>query len=89
MDVFLDDITIYSDTLEEHIKHVKLILDILEKEKLYLSRGKLHFIAPELKLLGRIVDDEGIQMDSEKVDSSDRWVTSLTMSLMFESLWGS
>ena len=73
MDVFLDDITIYSDTLEEHIKHVKLILDILEKEKLYLSGGKFHFIAPELKLLGRIVDDEGIRMDSEKVDSVLNW----------------
>ena len=73
MDVFLDDITIYSDSLEEHTKHVKLILDILEKEKLYLSGGKLHFIAPELKLLGRIVDDEGIRMDSEKVDSVLNW----------------
>ena len=73
MDIFLDDISIYSDNLEDHVKHVKLVLDILAKEKLYLSGGKLHFIAPELKLLGRIVDDEGIRMDSEKVDSVLNW----------------
>ena len=73
MDIFLDDILIYSETLEDHVKHVKIVLDILAKEKLYLSGGKLHFIAPELKLLGRIVDNEGIRMDSEKVDSVLNW----------------
>ena len=73
MDIFLDDISIYSETLDDHIKHVKLVLDILAKEKLYLSGGKLHFIVPELKLLGRIVDNEGICMDSEKVDSVLNW----------------
>ena len=73
MDVYLDNIVIYSDTLEEHVKHVKLVMDILLKEKLYLSRTKLRFIAPELKLLGRVVDDEGIRMDAEKVDSVLNW----------------
>ena len=73
MDVYLDDIVIYSDTLEEHVKHVKIILDILEREKLYLSRSKLHFIAPELKLLGRVIDDDGIRMDADKVDSVAKW----------------
>ena len=73
LDIYLDDIVIYSDSLEEHKKHVKMVIDILEKEKLYLSGGKLRFIAPELKLLGRVVDDEGIRMDAEKVDSVLKW----------------
>ena len=73
LDIYLDDIVIYSDSLEEHEKHVKLVLDILKKEKLYLSRQKLHFIQPELKLLGRIIDDDGIRMDPHKVDSVLSW----------------
>ena len=73
MDVYLDDIIIYSDTLEEHIWHVKSVLDILIKERLYLSGSKLRFIAPQLKLLGHIIDDEGIQMDVAKVDSVIGW----------------
>ena len=73
MDIYLDDIVIYSDSLDEHVQHVKLVLDILEREKLYLSKSKLHFIAPELKLLGRIIDDNGIRMDVEKVDSVLKW----------------
>ena len=73
MDIYLDYIMIYSDTLGEHVKHVKLVLDILHREKLYLSWSKLHFIAPELKLLGQIIYNEGIRMDSEKVDSVMKW----------------
>lgn len=32
MDVYLDDIVIYSNTLEDHVKHVKMTIDILKKE---------------------------------------------------------
>ena len=73
MDIYLDDIVIYLDCLEDHIKHVKLVLDILYREKLYLSQSKLRFIEPELKLLGHIIDDQGIRMDTEKVDSVLNW----------------
>jgi hypothetical protein len=60
MDVYLDNIVIYSNTLKEHIEHVKIVLDILKKEKFYLSEGKLEFISNHVKILGRIVDNNGI-----------------------------
>jgi hypothetical protein len=60
MDIYLDDIVVYSNTLEEHTAHVKSVLDILSREKLYLSRSKLRFIASELKILGCIINNEGI-----------------------------
>ena len=82
MDVYLDDIVIYSETLEEHVKHVKLVLEILRREKLYLSRSKLRFIAPELKLLGRVIDNGGIWMDAEKVDSVLNWKVSTNRDLL-------
>jgi hypothetical protein len=40
MDVYLDDIIIYSNSLEEHIVHVKKVIDVLQQEKLYLSAHK-------------------------------------------------
>ena len=73
LDIYLDNIVIYSNSLEEHIEHVKIVLDILQKEKLYLSRSKLKFMPPELKLLSRVIDNEGIRMDSAKVDSVLNW----------------
>ena len=36
MAVYLNDIVVYSQTLEDHIMHIKLVLDILRREKLYL-----------------------------------------------------
>lgn len=68
LDVYLDDVIIYSDSLEEHKNHCKLAMDILKKEKLYLSKKKLRFLPDELNLLGRIIDSDGIRMDPEKVD---------------------
>lgn len=75
MDVYLDDIIIYSDSLAEHMDHVKTVLRILEREKLYLSEGKLQFLCKELKILGRVVNDEGIRMDPAKVDKILAWKT--------------
>jgi hypothetical protein len=57
MDVYLDDIIIYSDTLEEHVTHVKNVLHILEKEKLYLRKKKLFFLATELNVPKHKIDN--------------------------------
>ena len=73
MDVYLDDIVVYSQTLDDHIKHVKSVLDILRREKLYLSQKKLQFLCSSLKILGRVIDSEGIRMDPDKVDALAKW----------------
>ena len=82
MDVYLDDVIIYSDTLEDHIKHVKLVIDVLTCEKLYLSEKKLHFLCPELQILGQIISDEGIQMDPYKVNCILNWKTPTNRDLL-------
>ena len=72
MDVYLDDVVVYSDDLD--VQHVKLVLDmILTIEKLYLSRAKLRFIEPVLKILGRVINDQKIRMDPDKVDLVLTW----------------
>jgi hypothetical protein len=82
MDVYLDDIVVYSDTLDEHVEHVRTVLDILRREQLYLSEGKLRFLCKEMKILGRIVDDDGIRMDPDKVDSVVNWKTPMNRDLL-------
>ena len=82
MDVYLDDIIIYSNTVKDHVGHVKTVIDILTCEKLYLSEKKLHFLCPELQILGRIITDEGIRMDPYKVDSVLNWKTPTNRDLL-------
>lgn len=51
LDVYLDDVIIYSDTLDEHVRHCKLAMDVLRGEKLYLSKAKIRFLADYLLTL--------------------------------------
>ncbi|PSR74038.1 hypothetical protein PHLCEN_2v10177, partial [Hermanssonia centrifuga] len=82
MDVYLDDILIYSDSLPDHVQHVRTVVDILRREQLYLNKDKLKFLCKELKVLGRIVDDSGIRMDPDKVDSVLHWKPPTSKSLL-------
>jgi hypothetical protein len=72
-DVYLDDIIIYSDTVEDHLAHIRTVFDVLRCEKLYLSSEKWHFFASSLKILGHVIDDRGILMDPHKVDAVLKW----------------
>jgi hypothetical protein len=76
MDVYLDDMIIYSDTIEDHIKHLQIIFEVLRKEKLYLtSADKLDFFAKRFALLGQVIDENGLVMDPDKVDQISNWKT--------------
>ncbi|GJV70823.1 putative reverse transcriptase domain-containing protein [Tanacetum coccineum] len=57
--VFIDDILIYSKSKEEHEVHLKLILELLEKEKLFGKFLKCEFWLREVRFLGHVVNSEG------------------------------
>ncbi|CAG8640341.1 4465_t:CDS:1, partial [Acaulospora colombiana] len=83
MFVYLDDIIIFSNTVEDHVKHIRLVLDVLRKEKLYLSSSdKLQFFARPLVILGHVIDDKGIKMDPHKVDRISNWKTPTNATLV-------
>ena len=64
---FLDDIIIYSCTLEEHKQHVMEFLEQLRKAGLYLKRKKCQFHKTEVKFLGIIIGCGTIYMDPVKI----------------------
>ncbi len=82
MDVYLDDIVIYSDTVEEHVKHVKTVIDTLREHKFYLSAHKLQFFTEALVILGHVIDGDGIRMDPAKVDKVRNWKIPTNKSLL-------
>jgi hypothetical protein len=73
--VFLDDILIYSKTLEEHEKHVRQVLEVLRKEKLYAKESKCEIIKTEVEFLGHMVGRKGLSMIEEKVKAISEWPT--------------
>ena len=75
MVVYFDDILIYSKNLDEHIMHVKAILDVLRKEKLYANLKKCSFCMDKVVFLGFVVSSKGVEVDSEKVKAIQEWPT--------------
>ena len=71
--VYLDDILIFSHTWEEHVKHVKQVLDVLVREKLYLNMSKCEFGKASLIYLGYIVGGGELKLDPSKVEVIVNW----------------
>ncbi|GJS27226.1 putative reverse transcriptase domain-containing protein [Tanacetum coccineum] len=61
--VFIDDILIYSKSKEEHEVHLRLVLELLRKEKLYAKFSKCEFWLQEVHFLGHVVNQNGIHVD--------------------------
>ncbi|GKB99727.1 putative reverse transcriptase domain-containing protein [Tanacetum coccineum] len=78
--VFIDDIWIYSKSKEEHEIHLRLVLELLKKEKLYAKSSKCEFWLQEVHFLGHVVNQNGIYVDPSKIeiDAIAKPLTSLT-----------
>ena len=71
--VYLDDILIYSETPEEHIRHVKQVLERLRRASLFVSLKKCEFFTTEVEFLGFIVSTDGVSMDKRRVAAIQEW----------------
>src|SRR6266511_4585820 len=78
--VYLDDIIIFSQTMEEHLQHMRKVLEALRQAGLKLKLEKCEFAKKQLKYLGFIVGEFGIKPDPEKVRAIDRKSTRLNSS---------
>jgi len=67
--VFLDDILIYSPTMEDHVMQVQQVLDKLSEHHLYLKASKCSFAQDTLEYLGHIISGAGVSTDSSKTEA--------------------
>jgi hypothetical protein len=65
--VFIDDILIYFQSEEEHVNHLKMVLQRLREHQLYAKLSKCEFWINEVLFLGHIINKEGLVVDLKKV----------------------
>ena len=73
--VYLDDIVIWSDNVDEHVKNVRTILQALEDAKLYCNPKKTKLFCTEILFLGHRISTRGIEPDEGKADRIKTWPT--------------
>ena len=71
--VYLDNILIYSRTMDEHILICKEVLNRLQLHSLFLKPEKCDWFKKEIEYLGHIVSENSIKMDIGKVKAIIDW----------------
>ncbi|XP_025685400.1 uncharacterized mitochondrial protein AtMg00860-like [Arachis hypogaea] len=71
--VYLDDIVVYSYTLEEHVEHLRTMFKILRENNLYVKKENCSFERDEIHFLGHIIKDGTLCMDQGKVKAIKEW----------------
>ena len=71
--VYLDDIVVYSSTLQEHVEHLKKVFKVLRENQLYVKREKCEFAQPKIHFLGHVISQGELCMDEAKVKAIQDW----------------
>lgn len=71
--VFLDDLTVFSDTLDEHEQRLLRVLHRLKEYGLKLSPEKCKFFQTSVKYMGHIVSEKGVETDPDKILALTSW----------------
>ncbi|GJR39352.1 putative nucleotidyltransferase, ribonuclease H [Tanacetum coccineum] len=73
MVVYLDDIVVYSHTLEERVLYLKQVFQVLRDNKLYIKLEKCSLAQDAVELLGHKINDGGLMMDGAKIKDIQDW----------------
>ena len=71
--MFIDDILIYSESLDVHVDHMRVVLGILREHKLYGKLSKCEFWLDEVQFFGHVISAQGIAMNPTKIETMVKW----------------
>lgn len=71
--VFMDDILIYSATLEEHVSLLKQVFDILRQHQFFIKLSKCSFAQHEIEYLGHCISKDGVATEKAKISAVEHW----------------
>ena len=72
-DAYLDDIIIYSCSWDDHLQHIRYVLERLREAKITLNVGKCEFGKTSIKYLGFVITTNGVEVDRDKTSPIDEY----------------
>ena len=83
--IFLDDILIFSETFEEHLERINAVFTRLQQSGLKLKPSKCEFFKTNVKYLGHVVSQTGIETDPDKLAALTTWPVPTTIKALRSS----
>jgi hypothetical protein len=74
--VYLDDIFIFSNTMDKHETHLASVFAKLRENKMFLSKKKVDLYSKQMECLSHMIDDQGIYAEQDKLEQICEWRTS-------------
>ena len=71
--MFIDEILVYSKNVDEHAKHLRIVLQTLRDRELYAKFSKCEFWLNEVGFLGYVISGDGIFVDPKKIEAIVSW----------------
>jgi hypothetical protein len=71
--IYLDDLFIFSYTLEDHERDLEYVLQKLHENQLYLKKAKCDLYSLSMDCLGHLIDDRGLHADVDKMERIQNW----------------
>ncbi|GBC09217.1 hypothetical protein RclHR1_00870008 [Rhizophagus clarus] len=72
VEIYIDDIMIYSKNLEEHIEHIEKVLQRLQKYNLVIKLKKCKFCQKKIEFLGHEIGNDGLKSNFKKIETIDK-----------------
>nr|KYP32146.1 Retrovirus-related Pol polyprotein from transposon 17.6 [Cajanus cajan] len=85
--VFVDDILVYSRSLEDHHEHLRSILEVLRERQLYVKLSKCEFWLSEVRFMGHVISVDGIAINPAKVEAMIQWERPRTATKIRSFVW--
>ncbi len=71
--LYLDDIVVFSASVDQHLFRMEVVLNRLLKEGLKAKLGKCSFFQRKVRYLGHVVSSEGVATDPSKIEAVTQW----------------
>ncbi|GBG67706.1 hypothetical protein CBR_g834 [Chara braunii] len=77
--VYLDDILVFSRTLEEHHSHLRQVLEKLREANFKINAKKCDWAKTQVLYLGHVLDEDGVKPEDSKIAAIRDWPTPRTL----------